>query len=212
MDLQTNLVLTCITITASTLLYTGIWLRPAKFSDWVCAGLRPVRVMALLAHTLKLLQFTLIAVQVNFALTGSGEKGAPRDKLISELYSGDFRTHARLAGCLALFVFGQTLNARVYLLLGEGGVYYGNKLEPDVKRPWVTAWPYSSQWLRHPQYLGSSLTLLGFYGARLIHAVPALCWAVNYAFLALLESDLLFSSATAPSGGQAAAAAKKKGP
>ena len=194
MDLSTNLLLTYIAITSSSVFYTIIWVRPSLFvraASALCGTARPVRVMAITAHALKLAQFALIGASVFTALPGSGSGAPPVARLLATLRQGEPRALALLAGCLALAAFGQVLNARVYYLLGEGGVYYGNLLEPHVKRPWVTAWPYSSRWLQHPQYLGSSLCLLGAAGAGLIHPRAALAWAANYAYLALLESDLL---------------------
>ena len=194
MDFSTNLLLTYTAITASSLFYTIIWLWPSVFVGFaaaLCGKARPVRVMALSAHALKLLQFGLIGVSNTVALPGSGFDAPPAARLLATLRQGEPRALALLAGCLALVAFGQTLNARVYYLLGEGGVYYGNLLEPHVKRPWVTAWPYSSRWMKHPQYVGSTLCLLGVAGAGLIHPRAAAAWAANYAYLALLESDLL---------------------
>ena len=46
-----------------------------------------------------------------------------------------------LAG-VALAAAGQTLNFRVYQLLGHDGVYYGARFGRRI--PWVTAWPFSS--------------------------------------------------------------------
>ena len=59
----------------------------------------------------------------------------------------------------AVFVTaGQILNARVYFLLGEVGVYYGARFGRHVA--WVTQWPYSS--IRDPQYIGCILSAIGF--------------------------------------------------
>lgn len=52
---------------------------------------------------------------------------------------------------------GQTLNVKVYQLLGHDGVYYGARFGRRI--PWVSAWPYSH--VRDPQYIGCILTLLG---------------------------------------------------
>ena len=56
-----------------------------------------------------------------------------------------------------LVAAGQTLNARVYQLLGESGVYYGARFGQRI--PWVHAWPYSH--MRDPQYIGVLITLAG---------------------------------------------------
>jgi methylene-fatty-acyl-phospholipid synthase len=199
MLLSTNIVLSWVAISASSAFYTFIWLAPAVFtsvSRVLCGSSRsPVRTMALGAHALKVAQGGLIAAQLFQALPGSGSAASPAAQLVAALRSGEPRALALLAACAALLAFGQTLNARVYYLLGEGGVYYGNLLEPHAKRPWVTEWPYSSRWLRHPQYLGSSLSALACAGAGLMHPAVAACWIANYAYLALLESNLLFARA-----------------
>lgn len=66
--------------------------------------------------------------------------------------------------CLAAIITGQFLNLRVYQLLGTTGVYYGSRFGAAPRVPWVTAFPFSV--VKHPQYVGAILTLLG-----------CLCWA-----------------------------------
>ena len=59
----------------------------------------------------------------------------------------------------ALYVCaGQSLNMAMYASIGNAGVYYGWKLGRPV--PWCTAFPFNVG-LRHPQYVGVVLTLLG---------------------------------------------------
>jgi hypothetical protein len=61
-----------------------------------------------------------------------------------------------LAG-LALFAYGQSLNAGIFSAIGRVGVYYGFKLGHKV--PWVTGWPFDT--VAHPQYVGSVLSVWG---------------------------------------------------
>jgi methylene-fatty-acyl-phospholipid synthase len=189
LPLQKNILATCIAVSLSSAFYTLIWLSPGTFRRFAGAS-NSVRVMALSAHFLKLVQFGLIAASPI----------SPAAALLSALRScpADARPCALFVGCVLLFAFGQTLNTRVYYLLGEGGVYYGNILEPHVKRPWVREWPYNSVWIRHPQYLGSTLSLLAVAGVGMVHPTVALCWAGNYLYLALLESDLLCARSSMP--------------
>ena len=58
---------------------------------------------------------------------------------------------------LALFGFGQSLNAGIFAAIGKVGVYYGSKLGHTV--PWVTGWPFDT--VSHPQYVGSVLSVWG---------------------------------------------------
>ena len=60
---------------------------------------------------------------------------------------------------ILLILIGQTLNFLVYYRLGSKGVYYGNRLGYPIK--WVTLFPFNV--LRHPQYIGCVLTLIGLY-------------------------------------------------
>jgi hypothetical protein len=56
---------------------------------------------------------------------------------------------------LALFGYGQSLNAGIFAAIGHVGVYYGFKLGHKV--PWVTGWPFDT--VAHPQYVGSVLSV-----------------------------------------------------
>jgi hypothetical protein len=73
----------------------------------------------------------------------------------------------------------------VYSLLGIDGVYYGARFGKAI--PWVTEWPYSSAYMRDPQYVGCSCTLVS---AMLLGAPVDSCawWLANYLYLSFLES------------------------
>jgi methylene-fatty-acyl-phospholipid synthase len=64
---------------------------------------------------------------------------------------------------LALFGYGQSLNAGIFRAIGHVGVYYGFKLGHEV--PWVKGWPFDT--VSHPQYVGSVLS---------VWAIVALLW------------------------------------
>ena len=170
--------LTVAAITLSSLFYTLIWHHPALWQRVSASvGLRPTRAMALVAHALKILQLGLCAA----LLLAQPPGGA-------SLYSQAFTNSLKnvLPG-LSLVALGQHLNLCVYALLGEDGVYYGKRL--GIPTPWVTEYPYSH--VRDPQYVGALLTLAGAYLLRCLGAYTCVGWGLNYAYLMVLESDLL---------------------
>ncbi len=59
----------------------------------------------------------------------------------------------------ALVIAGQVLNLSVFLRLGQVGVFYGAKFGYDVS--WCRSFPFSI--LRHPQYVGTVLSIWGFF-------------------------------------------------
>ena len=61
----------------------------------------------------------------------------------------------------ALVLIGQTLNWSVFYRLGAIGVFYGDRLGYDIL--WCRAFPFS--WLRHPQYVGTVLSIWGLFAA-----------------------------------------------
>jgi methylene-fatty-acyl-phospholipid synthase len=94
-----------------------------------------------------------------------------------------------LGAGLALIVAGQTLSFAVFYRLGRVGVFYGTRLGHMV--PWCTGFPFSI--LRHPQYVGTVLSIWGFF---LSLRFPAPDWVVlpaietlYYAIGSRLESD-----------------------
>lgn len=88
---------------------------------------------------------------------------------------------------VALVFCGQSLNLGVFLRLGRVGVFYGNRLGHVV--PWRQGFPFSV--VRHPQYVGTVLTIWGLFLAL---RYPAPDWlalplleTVYYAAGALVE-------------------------
>ena len=79
----------------------------------------------------------------------------------------------------------------MYAAIGNDGVYYGFKLGRSV--PWCTSFPFNVH-LRHPQYVGVVLTLLGGLAVLMTPElvsnglVPAgLAWASMYIIMAIME-------------------------
>ncbi len=175
-------------ITASSLLYSLIWLRPRFWLAVTAAlaprGFPPTRAMAFAAHALKLLQFALIA----YRFFEADPRGAAL--FASPLWRS-------LPGLL-LVGAGQALNASVYAALGEAGVYYGVKLGAKVN--WVTGWPYS--YVRDPQYVGALLSLGGAYVLGVVSGFVCVGWALNYFYLMALESNVFGPAAAARTRGR----------
>jgi methylene-fatty-acyl-phospholipid synthase len=66
--------------------------------------------------------------------------------------------------------------------LGEDGVYYGVRFGKQI--PWVQKFPFG--YIRDPQYVGSSLSLLGcLYWVQWPYVV---IWILGYLFLSHVES------------------------
>jgi hypothetical protein len=82
---------------------------------------------------------------------------------------------SRDPGALALggaaLAVGQVLNWSVFYRLGTVGVFYGDRLGYEV--PWCQAFPFS--WLSHPQYVGTVLSIWGFF---LVMRFPEADWLV----------------------------------
>ncbi|KAM5578554.1 phosphatidyl-N-methylethanolamine N-methyltransferase [Rosa sericea] len=110
--------------------YYWLWTSPQTWVALCGNGRDPCKVMAYVAHFLKLIQFlSLVSV--------STISWPP------PLYFWP------------LIAFGQFLNFRVYQLLGEAGTYYGVRFGKNI--PWVTEFPFG--YIKDPQYVGSILSL-----------------------------------------------------
>ena len=66
-----------------------------------------------------------------------------------------------LAAAATLVSVGQFLNLSVFYRLGTIGVFYGVHFGYTV--PWTRAFPFSYSWLKHPQYVGTVLTIWGLF-------------------------------------------------
>ncbi|XP_073271062.1 phosphatidyl-N-methylethanolamine N-methyltransferase-like [Primulina huaijiensis] len=124
-------ILACVGMLSPFPFYFFLWRNPQTWVD-LCGRQRdPCRIMALVSHFLKLVQFaSLFSVSTFF--------------WPPPLY---FWT---------LFIVGQFLNFRVYQLLGESGTYYGVRFGKSI--PWVTEFPFGV--INDPQYIGSIVSLV----------------------------------------------------
>jgi methylene-fatty-acyl-phospholipid synthase len=142
--------------------YALVWRKPGLFRAWSARRplIRlggPVNVLAALFVAFKVLQF---AVFVGWHLA---------------LGDGSLRPHANdpriaMAG-LTLIAVGQGLNVSVFRLLGKVGVFYGNRFGYTVS--WTRRFPFT--WFPHPQYLGTVLSIWGFF---ILMRFPAPDWII----------------------------------
>jgi isoprenylcysteine carboxyl methyltransferase (ICMT) family protein YpbQ len=100
---------------------------------------------------------------------------------------------AECATAAVLIIFGQALNASVFVRLGPKGVFYACELGHDV--PYVEGFPFS--WFRHPQYVG---TVLSIWGVFLAMRFPNPDWLV----LPMLETTYYVIGARLERPGHAA--------
>ncbi|KAI9020413.1 hypothetical protein DFJ74DRAFT_124478 [Hyaloraphidium curvatum] len=115
--------------------YAYLWHYPQKFVDVACTdGADPSHRMAQISTGLKALQILALLTTASFS-----------SHVFPPWWS------------LLLFAGGQYLNVRAYQLLGETGIYYGNRFGRNV--PWVSEFPYGT--IKDPQYWGSIMSLLG---------------------------------------------------
>jgi len=103
-----------------------------------------------------------------------------------------------LAVGAVLMLVGQTLSGLVFYRLGRIAVFFGDRLGYDVQ--WCEAFPFSV--LAHPQYVGSVLTIWGFFlAARFPHDdwfwLPVV-ETVYYAVGASLENRMVDGAADQP--------------
>ena len=62
---------------------------------------------------------------------------------------------------LMVAIAGQYLNFTAYKALGMEGIYYGTKFGKKITS--CETFPYNSNWLSHPQYVGASATMLATF-------------------------------------------------
>ena len=170
-------------------LHAYIWHYPKAFSDR-CARAplallapTPVKVFGRLEIVGKVQQITSLVLYWGVGATRRGFEGLAEPSRVAHSLCG-----------VALIAAGQALNGAVYKAIGEAGVYYGFKLGETV--PWCTGFPFSLG-LRHPQYVGVALTLIGiavafapdasFVADGMLHAF--LVWASFYIVMSRMESS-----------------------
>jgi methylene-fatty-acyl-phospholipid synthase len=160
------------------LTYAAVWRAPNAFRRWAArhaSHQSPIDTLAALFVGFKVLQ---AAVFLGWCVVHSNGELIP--------YSPDVRV---LLGGMLLIAVGQTLNLSVFRALGKTGVFYGNRLGQPV--PWKRTFPFT--WFEHPQYLGTVLTIWGFF---VLMRFPAHDWlfipvleTVYYAIGAYVERD-----------------------
>lgn len=111
--------------------YYYLWNWPQSWVDFCGKGRDPSKIMAYVAHFLKIIQFISLFSVSSFH------------------WPPPFYFWP-------LFAFGQFLNFRVYQLLGEPGTYYGVRFGKTI--PWVTEFPFGV--ISDPQYVGSIMSLV----------------------------------------------------
>ena len=166
-------------------LHAFIWHRPKQYAE-LCKhaplkllGSHPVDIFAVLEILGKIWQLSCLVMLVGL----DGAATAARSLAVASGWTW---------AVFAFYVgFGQGLNVAMYNAIGNAGVYYGWKLGRPV--PWCTAFPFNAG-LRHPQYVGVVLTLVGGLAPLLCEASvrnglvqAALAWAGMYVVMAAME-------------------------
>ena len=158
--------------------YVWIARAPESFRAWATRPAvawlgEPVAIVRVLFLVFKVLQYGVFA---GWCWLHGTHSVTPTDDLAGLAFGG------------VLVAGGQILNLLVFYRLGRVGVFFGDRLGHAVI--WCEAFPFSR--LDHPQYLGSVLTIWGFFLlARFPHddwyVLPAL-ETVYYAIGAHLEN------------------------
>lgn len=148
------------------LAYAAVWRAPNAFKRWSERGATDrsaIDTLAILFVAFKVLQ---LGVFVGWCLVHNAGRLTP--------YSSDVRV---LVAGGVLIAIGQALNLSVFRALGKVGVFYGNRLGHYV--PWRQTFPFT--WFDHPQYVGTVLTIWGFF---VLMRFPAPDWL----FVPVLET------------------------
>jgi hypothetical protein len=172
-------------IAANYIMHGMIWHFPSSFTSvskqWPLKALgdHPVDVFASLEVVAKLVQ----AASILLFLGGSG-----RAALLAAIMAAPLWCWLT---CVLLVALGQVLNVAMYSAIGNAGVYYGFKLGRTV--PWAYGFPFNVG-LRHPQYVGVVLTLLGGLTVVMskdlaLLALPqaVIVWSAMYAGMSAME-------------------------
>lgn len=166
-------------------LHSFIWYRPAKYTE-LCRvpplsmlGSHPVDVFASLEIVGKVWQGSCLLA----LLGGDGAAAAVSTVAAAPTWAW--------ALCGVYIFAGQALNMSLYAAIGNAGVYYGWKLGRPV--PWCTGFPFNVG-LRHPQYVGVVLTILGGLSVLLSESMvraglvqAGLAWAGMYVAMSIME-------------------------
>ena len=129
--------------------YIAIWHEPRRFAAWCDRWSSPVWQDPVSALKWLFVGFKALQVAVFLAwcdVHGSGSL-VPTAPCAAIVVGG------------SLLLLGQLLNAGVFYQLGSTGVFYGRLFGHPV--PWCRGFPFS--YLRHPQYVGTVLSIWGFF-------------------------------------------------
>jgi hypothetical protein len=131
--------------------YVWVWHRPESFRRVAVAagqgGRDPVDLIRFCFYAFKFIQ---IGVFLGWCFAHGGGTLRPDGGHAAWLVIGG-----------SLIGIGQLLNAGVFYRLGSTGVFYGTRFGHSV--PWTHAFPFSM--LRHPQYVGTVLSIWGLFVA-----------------------------------------------
>ncbi|KAK6153782.1 hypothetical protein DH2020_013421 [Rehmannia glutinosa] len=181
-------ILACIGVISPFPFYYFLWNNPQTWVDLCGRGRDPCKIMALVSHFLKIVQFiSLFSVATlswpppfyfwplfflgSFSISVRSYKRLVRKSWISN-EKHFLQQGTKGAGALR----------QVYQLLGESGTYYGVRFGKTI--PWVTEFPFGV--INDPQYVGSILSLVAC-----LSWVPFLyivLWVLGYVFMIKVES------------------------
>ena len=151
--------ISAVVLSVERIAYVAIWRRPAgfhRFCEAFWPETAPVDVLVRLFVAFKILQCVVFAgwwIAHGHGLRPAADGPAPL-----------------IVGGLIVLA-GQILNVAVFVRLGRVGVFYGSRLGLAV--PWHAGFPFS--WFRHPQYVG---TVVSIWGAFIAMRYPAVDWSV----------------------------------
>ena len=182
--------------------YVAVWTNGpnwvASVKAWRGAAADPSATMAVVAQAMKALQVaTVVAFLANAgALSDAGEAAFDVSQLSLRYLRVELSkmSSARMLLGTAAVALGQTLNAAMMKAIGVRGVYYGCKFGYTV--PWCSGFPFNIPGMRHPQYVGALLTLIGggalLYNERTAAAgldILVAAWCVFYVALGFVEDN-----------------------
>ena len=119
-------------------------------SDKTSQGDKACQYLAVLAHTIKMIQAACVVAWFRLY--------SPDSLTVSSVLA---QPAWRLVLGVAGVAFGQCLNVAIYAAIGRNGVYYGSRLGAPLG-PWCSGFPFNIPVVgRHPQYTGALLSLWG---------------------------------------------------
>ena len=177
-----DVLLSCLLIGSSTILYSFIWFHPNIFSKIIGKEKNPVHLLSQISIFLKVLQLISITFLFeNIHLIGL------HSSIMTILTDNVTVTFV----CFLLFFTGQFMNLSVYQALTRDGVYYGAVFGRKIQ--WVSGWPYKlfNISIPDPQYIGCILSLISLlFLINQKHTKLTIVfsfWILNYIFLIFLE-------------------------